>query len=95
MRQLAFLTCALAMFLTGCAESSKPGADPGVTVNETPDLDPRTDHDVDVTLPDVDVDVNDRPGNVPDVDVDVAQPRDPDTKANQTPGSDPDPDGSN
>jgi hypothetical protein len=77
--------------LAGCAEDSKPGATPGVTVNETPDMNPKTDHDIDVTPPDFDVDVNQREGKVPDFDFDALEPRDPDTKANQKPGSDPDP----
>jgi hypothetical protein len=92
-RFFALLTCASALCLVGCAEGAKPGASPGVTVNETPDLNPQTDRDVDVTLPDVDVDTHQRPGKTPDVDVDVTKPRDADTKANETPGSDPDPKG--
>lgn len=91
MKILVALVGLTALALTGCAEGDKPGATPGVTVNETPDLNPKTDDDVDVTLPDVDVDATNRPGKAPDVDVDVVQPRDADTKANETPGSDPDP----
>jgi hypothetical protein len=91
MRAFAALLLATALWAAGCAEEHKPGATPGVTVNETPDVNPQTDDDVDVTLPDVDVDTHDRPGKAPDVDVDVVQPRDADTKANETPGSDPDP----
>ena len=91
MKILIALVGLTAFVVTGCAEGEKPGATPGVTVNEAPDLNPQTDDDVDVTLPDVDVDANDRPGQTPDLDVDVTQPRDADTKANETPGSDPDP----
>ena len=54
-----------------------------VEVKGTPDLDPRTDHDVDVKTPDVDVDVHRRPGELPKVEVDVGKTPDPDTKANQ------------
>ena len=91
MRAFTALLCAIAFWTTGCAEDSKPDATPGVTVNESPDLNPKTDDDIDVTLPDVDVETHDRPGRAPDVDVDVTQPRDADKKANETPGSDPDP----
>ena len=49
-RFFALLTCASALCLVGCAEGAKPGASPGVTVNETPDLNPQTDRDVDVTF---------------------------------------------
>ena len=91
MKQFVAFVCLGVLAFAGCAEESKPGATPGVTVNETPDMNPKTDNDVDVTFPDVDVDVNRQPGKVPDVDVDLTQPRDPDTKANQQPGSDPDP----
>jgi hypothetical protein len=54
-----------------------------VEIKQTPDLDPRTDHDVDVRTPDVDIDVKRKPGELPDVDVDVFKTPDKDTKANQ------------
>ena len=91
MRAFTLFACLLGFSLIGCDEQSKPGATPGVEVKKTPDLDPRTDTDIDVTAPDVDVDVHRKPGALPDVDIDVTQPRDPDKKANQKPGSDPDP----
>ncbi len=54
-----------------------------VEIKKTPDLNPRTDHDVDVKTPDIDVDVTRRPGQLPEVDVDVFKTPDKDTKANQ------------
>jgi hypothetical protein len=59
-----------------------PGQKP-IEVKDTPDVDPRTDHDIDVNTPDVDVDINRRPGELPDVKVDVFKTPDPDTNANQ------------
>lgn len=90
MRILATMLCLMGLFSFGCAEKDKPGETPGVEVKKTPDLNPKTDDDVDVTLPDVDVDVKGTPGALPDVDVDVTRPRDADTKANEQPGTDPD-----
>lgn len=61
-----------------------------VKMQGTPDLDPRTDHDVDVKTGDIDVDVNRKPGQLPDVDVDATKPPDADTRANEDekPGED-------
>jgi hypothetical protein len=94
MRYLLALPIAVALATCGCsADFNKTAENPdvGVTVNRTPDMDPRTDHDVDVRTPDVDVDVNRVPGRLPDVDIDIGEKRDADTKANELPGSDPDP----
>jgi hypothetical protein len=85
MRLFLIATC-----LTGCLAAcgcdgdydAKPG-EPGIEVKGTPDLDPKTDHDVDVKPPDIDVDVNRQPGKLPDVDVDAFKKPDKDTKANQ------------
>ena len=61
-----------------------------VDLKDTPDLDPATDHDVDVKTGDVDVDVHRKPGELPDVDVDITEPPDVDTRANEDeiPGED-------
>jgi len=68
----------------GCnADVNRPDNAPRIEVKKTPDLDPRTDDDVDVKLPDVDVDVKRKPGQLPDLDVDVATPSDADTRANE------------
>ena len=77
--------CVLSCFLlVGCDGDYQGGAsDPGVDVKGTPDMDPRTDHDIDVKTPDVDVEVKRQPGRLPDVDVDVLQKPDPDKKANE------------
>jgi hypothetical protein len=86
MRRLHVLPIILLLAAGGCAsEDAEPGRRPGVKVDtdRAPDLDPRTDSDIDVTPPDIDVDVNRKPGQLPDVDVDVLQPRDTDTKANE------------
>jgi hypothetical protein len=90
MRRLHSLPIVLLLAAVGCeSEVADPAKRPGVTVDtdRAPDLDPRTDSDIDVTTPDIDVDVNRRPGKLPDVDVDALQPRDADTKANE-PGAD-------
>ena len=81
---MAFVSACLGM--CGCEGdyAGQPG-DPGVEVKGTPDLDPRTDHDVDVKPLDVDVDVNKRPGQAPDVDVDVLKTPDKDTDADEKP----------
>jgi len=69
---------------TGCeGDVNRPDNKPSVEVKQRPDLDPSTDHDVDVKLPDVDVNVNKEPGKAPDVDVDVMEPADKDTQANE------------
>lgn len=82
-----FLPAALmaaCLTLGGCDGDydGRPGQ-PAVEVKGTPDLDPRTDHDVDVKPPDVDVDVHRRPGELPKVEVDAFKTPDKDTKANQ------------
>ena len=79
--------------LSGCEGDVNRPQDKGgidVDVKKTPDLDPRTDDDVDVKTGDVDVDVHRKPGQLPDVDVDVTQPPDADTRANENekPGED-------
>ncbi len=81
---LLVLTACFGLVLCGCEGDyqGKPG-DPTIDVKQTPDLDPRTDHDVDINPPDVDVDVQQRPGELPDVDVDVFKTPDPDTEANE------------
>lgn len=87
MNKLHALPIALSLLLCGCtSEDVDLGESPGVEVNTNrpPDLNPRTDGDVDVTPPDVDVDVHRQPGQLPDVDVDVTKPRDSDTNANET-----------
>lgn len=60
----------------------QPG-DPDIKVQGTPDLDPRTDHDIDVKTPDIDVDVHQRPGDLPKVEVDATKTPDRDTNADQ------------
>lgn len=80
---MAFVTTCLG--LSGCEGdyAGKPG-DPGIEVHGTPDLDPRTDHDVDVKPPDVDVDVHKRPGEPPKVEVDALKTPDKDTEADES-----------
>jgi hypothetical protein len=90
---LGFLLAVITAGATGCEGDVDRPTDPGgpqVEVKGTPDLNPRTDHDVDVKPGDVDVDVHRRPGQLPDVDVDVAHPPDADTRANEdeVPGTD-------
>jgi hypothetical protein len=82
-----FMTATLMMAclaLCGCEGDyeGKPG-EPAVEIKGTPDLDPRTDHDIDVKPPDIDVDVQSRPGQLPKVEVDALKTPDTDTKANQ------------
>jgi hypothetical protein len=86
MKKFHALPIILLLAAGGCArEDADPGKRPGVKVDtdRAPDLDPTTDSDIDVTAPDVDVDVNREPGQLPDVDVDALQARDSDTKANE------------
>ena len=90
---LGFLLAAITASAAGCEGDVNRPTDrggPQIEVKGTPDLDPRTDHDVDVKPGDVDVDVHRRPGQLPDVDVDVTQPPDADTRANEheVPGTD-------
>src|SRR5690606_714073 len=90
---LSFICATLTAFVLGCeGDVDRPGAPGGVDVQvrDTPDLDPSTDHDVDVKPGDVDIDVHEKPGRAPDVDVDVLQPPDRDTRANEDelPGED-------
>lgn len=81
---LVFSAAVLGLSCLGCEGDyqGKPGQR-AVEIKQTPDLDPRTDHDIDVNTPDVDVDVHRKPGQLPDVDVDVLKTPDKDTKANQ------------
>jgi hypothetical protein len=74
----------LGLLLCGCEGDyqGQPGQKP-VEIKQTPDLDPRTDHDIDVNTPDVDIDVKREPGKLPDVDVNILKTPDKDTKANQ------------
>ncbi|MGE0756260.1 MAG: hypothetical protein AB7O38_04540 [Pirellulaceae bacterium] len=83
-RFLATILMAVAVGLCGCEGDyqGQPGQPP-VEVHGTPDLNPATDHDVDVHPPDIDVDAKPRPGGLPDVQVDAFKTPDPDTKANQ------------
>ena len=83
---MAFLLAVLASSSLGCEGDVNRPLDKGgvdVKVKDTPDLDPRTDHDVDVKTGDVDVDVHRKPGQLPDIDVDVNKPPDADTRANE------------
>ena len=89
----ALLLVGLAVSFGGCEGDVNRPQDKGgvdIEVNKTPDLDPRTDDDVDIKTGDVDVDVHRKPGQLPDVDVDVNQPPDTDTRANEgeVPGQD-------
>ena len=87
MRCLAGLIALAVLTFAGCeGDLDRPTNEPKVNVNtnRTPDLDPRTDHDIDVKTPDVDVDVQNRADSaLPDVDVDATQAADRDTKANE------------
>lgn len=90
----SLLTVALAVAMCGCEadfDRTPQNPDIDINVNRAPDLNPRTDHDIDIKTPNVDIDVHRTPGKLPDVDIDIGQKRDADTKANETPGSDPDP----
>lgn len=84
MRTILFTTLFAVSLIAGCDGdyAGQPGQKT-IEVKDTPDLDPRTDHDVDVKPPDVDVDVHRKPGELPDVDVDALKTPDTDTKANQ------------
>lgn len=77
----------LGLVLAGCeGDVNRPTNDPDMKINPDKGLDinPKTDHDVDITPPDIDVDVQNDPRNVPDFDIDVNKPADRDTKANET-----------
>lgn len=92
-RSLGFLLAVIASGGVGCEGDVNRPQDKGgidVQVKDTPDLDPRTDHDVDVKTGDVDVDVHRKPGQLPDIDVDVTKPPDADKRANEdeAPGED-------
>ena len=85
MRTSIFLGMAsLGLFLAGCDGDyqGQPGQKT-IDVKQKPDLDPRTDHDIDVNPPDVDVDVQKRPGDLPEVKVDAFKTPDKNTKADQ------------
>ena len=85
MRFTLLLAACCVGLLCGCEGDyqGKPNQ-PTVDIKETPpDMNPRTDHDIEVNTPDVDVDVKRNPGGVPDVNVDVLKTPDEDTKANQ------------
>ena len=84
MRILTYLIACLGLFLGGCEGDyqGQPGQS-AVEIKQQPDLDPRTDHDIDVKTPDVDVDIKTRPGGIPDVKVDAFKTPDKDTDANQ------------
>lgn len=90
---LGYLLAVITAGTAGCEGDVDRPADrvgPRIEVKGQPDLDPRTDHDIDVKPGDIDVEVHRRPGQLPDVDVDVAQPPDADTRANEqeAPGTD-------
>ena len=91
MKCFAIVLGLAAITISGCdADRNRPDNAPSVEVRKSPDLDPKTDDDVDVKLPDVDVNVHREPGKGTDVDIDVAKPADADTKANEdeAPGTD-------
>ena len=82
MRILTFVAMAcLGLALSGCEGDyqGQPGQKT-IEVKQKPDLNPRTDHDIQVNTPDVDVDIKKGPGGV---EVDVLKTPDKDTKANQ------------
>ena len=87
MRLLAGLVAIVGLTFAGCeGDVDRPTNEPKVNVNtnRTPDLDPRTDDDIDIKTPDVDVDVQKRADRaLPDVDIDATQPADRDTEANE------------
>ena len=87
MKYVALICVGIALGLAGCeGDVDRPTNDPKVKVNtnETPDLNPRTDGDIDVKPPDIDVDAENRAGsNIPDVQIDATQPADSDTEANE------------
>ena len=87
MKYFAMICVTLSLGLAGCdGDVDRPTNEPKMKVDtgQTPDLDPRTDDDVDVNPPDIDVDVENRPGSdVPDIQIDANQPADKDTEANE------------
>ena len=77
MNKLLALPILAALAVCGCAadvDSTAKNPDVKVDVDRAPDLDPRTDHDIDIKAPNVDVDVHRTPGQLPDVDVNVKNP---------------------
>ena len=86
--KLLFLPVALlGLVLAGCeGDVKRPTNETDVKINPDKGLDinPKTDHDVDVTPRDIDVDVKNDPRNVPDIDIDVDKPADRDTNANES-----------